>query len=230
MLFNSFIFVFAFLPLSLALTYGVGRWNRTGAKVVLLALSLGFYAWWSLAQVPLLLWSIGFNFVIGELLHRARAANRPARARILLIVGLTADLLFLGWFKYANFFVDNLNWATGAHIHLAHIILPLAISFFTFQKIAYLVDTARGQTRRVGLLDFSLFAAFYPQLIAGPIVHFREVMPQLRRRLFGKLIPLNLMVGLVTFSIGMFKKTVLARTRWRSMSTIYTPWWATIRR
>ena len=222
MLFNSFIFVFAFLPLSLALTYGVGRWNRTGAKVVLLVLSLGFYAWWSLAQVPLLLGSIGFNFVVGELLQRARTANWLARAQLLLAVGVTADLCFLGWFKYANFFVDNINWATGARIHLAHIALPLAISFFTFQKIAYLVDTARGQTQRVGLLDFSLFAAFYPQLIAGPIVHFREVMPQLRSRLFGTLIGRNLMVGLVTFSIGMFKKTVLADSLAVNVNHLYT--------
>ena len=88
----------------------------------------------------------------------------------------------------------------------------MAISFFTFQKIAYLIDTARGETNSVGALDFSLFAAFYPQLIAGPIVHFKEVMPQLQKPLFGTLITRNLMVGLVLFSIGLFKKTVIADT------------------
>ena len=88
----------------------------------------------------------------------------------------------------------------------------MAISFFTFQKIAYLIDTSRGETRHVRLLDFSVFAAFYPQLIAGPIVHFREVMPQLQKPLFGNLIARNLMVGLVIFSIGLFKKTVIADT------------------
>jgi len=111
-----------------------------------------------------------------------------------------------------NFVVDNVNLVAGSHIRLDRIALPLAISFFTFQKIAYLIDTARGETRHVGLLDFSVFAAFYPQLIAGPIVHFREVMPQLQKPLFGKLIARNLMVGLVIFSIGLFKKTVIADT------------------
>ena len=125
---------------------------------------------------------------------------------------MAADLAFLGWFKYANFIADNLNLAFGIHIRLAHIALPLAISFFSFQKIAYLIDTARGKTRRIGFLDFSLFAAFFPQLIAGPIVHFKEIIPQLQRRLFGRLISRNLMIGLVIFAIGLFKKTVIDDT------------------
>ena len=212
MLFNSFVFIFAFLPLSLLLTYGAGTWNQTAAKVALLCVSFVFYAWWRLSQLPLLLISIAFNYVAGEWMQRARAADRPRQVQAILVVGVLADVLFLGWFKYANFVVDNLNWAAGSHIQLDRIALPLAISFFTFQKIAYLIDTARGETRPVRVLDFSLFAAFYPQLIAGPIVHFREVMPQLQKPLFGKLIARNLMVGLVLFSIGLFKKTVLADT------------------
>jgi alginate O-acetyltransferase complex protein AlgI len=222
MLFNSYIFIFAFLPLSLLLTYAAGRWNQTASKVVLLLLSLVFYAHWRVAQLPLLLGSIAFNFIVGDLMQRARAANRPGYVEALLRIGVLADLAFLGWFKYANFFVDNINWAAGTHIRLAHIALPLAISFFTFQKIAYLIDTARGETRRVGALDFSLFAAFYPQLIAGPIVHFKEVMPQLQRRLFGRFIARNLMVGLVTFAIGLFKKTVIADTLSEYVNPLYT--------
>ena len=212
MLFNSFIFVFAFLPLSLLLTYGAGRWAQTAAKIALLGLSLAFYAWWRPSQLPLLLISIAFNFVVGELMQRGLAANRPLQVHGMLFVGVIADVVFLGWFKYANFVVANINWVSGFNILLDPIALPLAISFFTFQKIAYLIDTARGETRRVGILDFSLFAAFYPQLIAGPIVHFNEVMPQLQKPLFGKLITRNLMVGLVIFSIGLFKKTVIADT------------------
>ncbi len=126
--------------------------------------------------------------------------------------GILVDLSLLGWFKYANFVVDNLDWAFGLKLRLAHIALPLAISFFTFQKLAYLIDTARGETRRVSFLDFSLFAAFFPQLIAGPIVHYREVMPQLQTRQFARLIGRNLLVGLVIFAIGLFKKTVIADT------------------
>jgi alginate O-acetyltransferase complex protein AlgI len=212
MLFNSFVFVFAFLPLSLVLTYGAGARNRSAAKVALLLLSLAFYAWWRPSQLPLLLISIAFNYAVGEWMQRARAADRPRRVQAILAIGLLADVLFLGWFKYANFVVDNINWVAGSHIQLERIALPLAISFFSFQKIAYLIDTARGETRRVGILDFSLFAAFYPQLIAGPIVHFQEVMPQLKGPLFGKLIARNLMVGLVLFSMGLFKKTVIADT------------------
>jgi alginate O-acetyltransferase complex protein AlgI len=212
MLFNSFVFIFAFLPLSLLLTYSAGTLNQTAAKVALLCMSLAFYAWWRPSQLPLLLISIAFNYVAGEWMQRARAADRPGQAQAVFVVGVLADVLFLGWFKYANFVVDNVSWVTGSHFKLDRIALPLAISFFTFQKIAYLIDTARGETRRVALLDFSLFAAFYPQLIAGPIVHFREVMPQLQKPLFGKLIARNLMVGLVLFSIGLFKKTGIADT------------------
>ena len=212
MLFNSFIFIFAFLPLSLLLTYGAGTWSQRAAKVSLLGLSLAFYAWWRLSQLPLLIISIAFNYVVGEWMQRARAADRPGQVRAILTLGVLADVMFLGWFKYANFVVDNINWAAAFHIQLGRIALPLAISFFTFQKIAYLIDTARGETRPVGVLDFSVFAAFYPQLIAGPIVHFTEVMPQLQKPLFGKLVAQNLMVGLVLFSIGLFKKTVIADT------------------
>jgi alginate O-acetyltransferase complex protein AlgI len=221
MLFNSFVFVFAFLPLSLLLTYGAGTWNQTAAKVALLLMSLGFYAWWRPSQLPLLLISIVFNYVAGERIQRSLAADRPRPAQAIMIVGVIADVTFLGWFKYANFFVDNVNWIGGFHIHLDRIALPLAISFFTFQKIAYLIDTARGETRRVGMLDFSVFAAFYPQLIAGPIVHFKEVIPQLQKPLFGRFIARNLMVGLVIFSIGMFKKTVLADTLAAYVNPLY---------
>jgi D-alanyl-lipoteichoic acid acyltransferase DltB (MBOAT superfamily) len=212
MLFNSEIFSYVFLPLSLLLTYLAGRWDQRAAKWVLLFLSLGFYAWWRPSQLPLLLLSIAFNYGVGELMLRANERGQTARMQVLLTVGVLADVAFLGWFKYANFFVDNINLAAGTHIRLAHIALPLAISFFTFQKIAYLIDTARGETRRVSPLDFSVFAAFYPQLIAGPIVHFQEVMPQLQRQLFGRFNGRNLTIGLVMFAIGMFKKTVIADT------------------
>jgi alginate O-acetyltransferase complex protein AlgI len=121
-------------------------------------------------------------------------------------------LAFLGWFKYANFIADNLAALTGGHSQLPKIALPLAISFFTFQKIAYLVDSSRGGARRMSILDFSLFASFFPQLLAGPIVHYKEVVPQLQSRLFGRLIWRNLLVGLVIFAIGLFKKTVIADT------------------
>ncbi|HWE99402.1 MAG TPA: MBOAT family O-acyltransferase [Caulobacteraceae bacterium] len=212
MLFNSIVFVFGFLPLSLLATYVAGRWRPWAAKLVLLILSLAFYAAWRVQQLPLLLFSIGFNYGLGALMLRARNAGRGRLVQAGLVFGILVDLGMLGWFKYANFLVDNLHVAFGADLTLAKIALPLAISFFTFQKIAYLIDVARGETTAISLLDFSLFAAFYPQLIAGPIVHFGEVVPQIRSRRFGRLISRNLMVGLVMFAIGLCKKTVIADT------------------
>lgn len=214
MLFNSFLFIFGFLPLALVLFYAAGRFGRSGrlAKVLLTLLSLGFYAMWRPIHLPLLLGSIVVNYFVGDRIQSALAAGRERTMRVWLVLGLAADLSFLGWFKYANFIADNISALTGTPLGLAKIALPLGISFFTFQKIAYLIDSSRGDARRMGFLDFSLFAAFFPQLIAGPIVHYKEVVPQIQSRLFGKLIWRNLMVGLVIFAIGLFKKTVLADT------------------
>jgi alginate O-acetyltransferase complex protein AlgI len=212
-LFNSFPFLFGFLPLALVLTYAAGRRSTpTLAKLTLALLSLGFYAWWRPIYLWLLLFSIAFNYVVGDQIQRAVAADRSGRAKILLTAGLIVDVGMLGWFKYANFFVDNVNAIAGTDWFLEKIALPLAISFYTFQKIAYLVDSARGEARRMSVLDFTLFAAFFPQLIAGPIVHYKEVAPQLGGPLFGKLNWRNILVGLVIMAIGLFKKTVIADT------------------
>jgi len=212
MLFNSFGFALLFLPLTLVTVYLLGRWRQQGAKIALTLLSLGFYAWWRPIHLPLLLGSIVFNYFVGGRIQRAYLAQDTLRTRLWLTLGVLADVGLLFWFKYANFAIDNVNLLVGADYHLERIALPLAISFFTFQKIAYLIDSARGEAKRIGFLDFALFAAFFPQLIAGPIVHYKEVVPQLQSRLFGKLIWRNILVGLVIFSIGLFKKTVIADT------------------
>lgn len=212
MLFNSFAFIFGFLPLTFAVTYLLGRWKKAAAKVALTLMSLGFYAWWRPIHLPLLLGSIVFNYYVGAAIQRAVAAGRGARVNLILAFGLAVDLSALGWFKYANFVADNANAVLHTNFVLAHIALPLAISFFTFQKIAYLVDSARGDTLPMRPLDFALFASFFPQLIAGPITHYKEIVPQIDGPLFGKLIWRNVMVGLVIFAIGLFKKTVIADT------------------
>ena len=212
MLFNSYIFLFGFLPISLLATYLLGRWRQRAAKIALTVLSLGFYAWWRPIHLPLLLFSIVFNFFVGGAIQDARAAGRARAVKAWLIGGILVDVGMLGWFKYAFFVSENLRWATGLDLHVARVALPLAISFFTFQKIAYLIDSARGDATRIGFLDFSLFAAFYPQLIAGPIVHYQEIVPQIRSRLFARRFSRNFLVGLVIFAIGLFKKTVIADT------------------
>ncbi len=116
------------------------------------------------------------------------AAERKAVVNALLTLGLAVDIGMLAYFKYANFFVDNVDALTGANWTLDRVILPLAISFYTFQKIAYLMDSARGEAKPMSPLDFTLFASFFPQLISGPIVHYKEIAPQLQGPLFGKLL------------------------------------------
>jgi len=212
MLFSSFPFMFGFLPLALLLTYGVGRFTRPGAKLVLTLLSLGFYAWWRPIHLPLLLGSILFNYFVGARIQLDYAAGRSRAVKAWLIFGLCVDIGLLGWFKYANFFADNLNLLFGGGFNLQKILLPLAISFFTFQKIAYLIDSAQGNAKRMSLLDFGLFASFFPQLISGPIVHYKEMVPQIQGPLFARWIPRNVMIGLVIFAMGLFKKAVIADT------------------
>jgi alginate O-acetyltransferase complex protein AlgI len=213
LLFNSYPFLFVFLPLALILTYAAGRRpTPTLAKLTLALLSLAFYTYWRPIYLWLLLFSIVFNYLVGAKIQRDVSASRRASGRVWLLIGLVVDLGMLGWFKYANFFVDNVDAIAGTQWHLERIILPLAISFYTFQKVAYLVDSARGEARPMSFLDFTLFAAFFPQLISGPIVHYKEVVPQLQGPLFGKLIWRNILIGLVIFSIGLFKKTVIADT------------------
>ena len=116
----------------------------------------------------------------------------------------------LGWFKYADFVAHNVSLLVHHNYDLPRIALPLAISFYTFQKIAYLIDSSRGTAKKMSLLDFSLFASFFPQLIAGPIVHYSEVVPQLMKRGLVEQFGRNVLVGLVIFAIGLFKKTVIA--------------------
>jgi D-alanyl-lipoteichoic acid acyltransferase DltB (MBOAT superfamily) len=211
MLFNSYIFLFGFLPISLIAFYGLS-FNRGLAKLSLTLFSLGFYTYWRPIHLPLLLFSILFNYYVGAWIQEARERGDKRAVTAWLSIGIGVDILMLGWFKYANFLTDNLAWATGANIYLDKIALPLAISFYTFQKVAYLIDSARGDAKRMGLLDFFLFATFFPQLIAGPIVHYKEIVPQIQTSLFGRLIGRNLLVGLTIMSIGLFKKTVIADT------------------
>lgn len=209
MLFNSFLFIFGFLPLALLLCWAVSGWTWV-SKWTLSALSLSFYAWWNPAYLPLLLFSIVFNYLVGTRIEAACDSGRSRGASRWMAFGITVDLLMLGYFKYARFALDNANLLLGTNYELGRIALPLAISFYTFQKIAYLIDIRRGEARKTGFTDFALFAAFFPQLIAGPIVHYSEIIPQLKRRLYGRILARNLLIGSTIFGIGLFKKTVLA--------------------
>ncbi|MBI4517425.1 MAG: MBOAT family protein [Deltaproteobacteria bacterium] len=205
MLFNSQAFVWAFLPVVL-LGYGLAvRRGRAVAITWLTATSLFFYGWWNWRYVFLLLGSLAFNYVWGLLLRRH--ANRA-----LLTCGIALNLTVLGYFKYANFLVDTANIVAGASWRIEPVALPLAVSFFTFEQITYLVDAYRGAPYGQNFLSYCLFTTFFPRLIAGPIVRPAEILPQLNRVSTFVLTPANVATGLFVFAIGLFKKVILADT------------------
>jgi alginate O-acetyltransferase complex protein AlgI len=208
MLFNSFEFIVAFLPFTLAIYFLLGRLpdRRWSLRWLLLA-SLFFYAWWNPANLAIIVVSIGFNYFTAQ--RWIRPAG-PASRKWRLGVGIAVNLALLGYFKYANFFVDNWNAFGGAPIHLQKIVLPIAISFFTFQQIVFLVEAYRGQAADYDFLHYAMLVTFFPHLIAGPIVHYREMLTQFTRPDVRRFAASHMAVGVTIFSIGLFKKVVLA--------------------
>jgi D-alanyl-lipoteichoic acid acyltransferase DltB (MBOAT superfamily) len=210
MLFNSGRFVLVFLPITLTIFFIFGKlgWRRV-AIAWLVAASMFFYGWFSTRYLAMLAVLILVNFGLGQRLSRdfRDGKQRP----YLLACGIAINLAVLAYFKYANFFIGNVNAAIGTTFVLQNIILPIGISFFTFQKIAYLVDAYRGEAEGYGLLEFSLFVMFFPQLIAGPIVHHKEIIPQFRRSDL-RLSYADLAAGISLFVIGMVKKVLIADT------------------
>ena len=198
MLFNTYGFCFVYLPLTLAGFFLAARLSHRLALGWLGAASLAFYAWWNPPYVLLLLGSILFNYAAGRLL-----LVKPGR--LLLALAVAADLGLLAYFKYANFFLA----AAGAQ-PLGQIILPLGISFFTFTQIAFLVDTAQGLVAEVDFLKYLLFVTYFPHLIAGPILHHRDIMPQFGKPRVTRFSSHAMTVGLAIFSIGLLKKVICA--------------------
>jgi len=154
-----------------------------------------------------------FNYVIGRNLNKAcNNKSKGFSKKTILIFGIIFNLSLLGYFKYADFFIENFNIALNANVGLLYLVLPLAISFFTFQQIAYLVDSYRQETKEYDFLNYALFVTFFPQLIAGPIVHHKEMMPQFAKVRNKVKNYRNIAMGLFIFSIGLFKKVVIADT------------------
>ncbi|PLY05635.1 MAG: membrane-bound O-acyltransferase family protein [Arcobacter sp.] len=210
MLFNSYEFIFIFLPITFFIYfYLLNKRLVVGAKGFLVFSSLFFYSWWNPIYLPLILTSMLFNFIIGNSLNDNFKKIKISK-KSLLTVGVIANLSLLGYFKYADFFISNLNSVTNDNIELLHLALPLAISFFTFQQIAYLVDSYRGETGEYDFLNYALFVTFFPQLIAGPIVHHKEMMPQFASKWSLVKNYKNIATGMFIFSIGLFKKVIIA--------------------
>lgn len=207
MLFNSYIFILLFLPVTFAGYHILRKFCAYEASIKFLVFaSVFFYGWWNYRYVILIIISIILNFFIGLAISRRTDSTRKS----LLIFGIALNLAALGYFKYFNFFVENWNTLTGAEAPLFAIALPLAISFFTFQQIAYLCDVYTGNAKEYRFIHYCLFVTFFPQLIAGPIVHHREMLPQFLRTVsFEKFLP-TVAMGLTIFSIGLIKKSVFA--------------------
>lgn len=210
MLFNSYIFIFFFLPVTLTIYLVLTNKNLNRAAVIWLILaSLFFYGWWKTTYVLLILFSILFNFTIGSIFSWNILKNKIAN-NFLLIIGLAGNLGLLAYYKYADFLIGNINFLLSSHHILPHIVLPIAISFFTFEQVAYLVDAYRAQTPHYGFIDYCFFVTFFPRLIAGPIVRHYEVLPQLKqRKTFGSHYE-NISIGFTLFFMGLFKKVVFA--------------------
>ena len=221
MLFNSYEFIFVFLPVTLAGFFLLGLSSRNLALGWIVVASVAFYAWWRPINVLIIAPSILVNFVLARwLLRLTTDKTRAGLARLVLLLGIAFNVAFLGYFKYVNFLATAANDVVGTNFVLTQIVLPLGISFITFQKIAFLIDVHGGRIPSFSLREYCLFVLFFPQLIAGPIVHYREMMPQFQQA------PCrwdkeNIAVGLSLFVFGLFKKVVLADGISEHVSPIY---------
>ena len=206
---TSYEFALIFLPISVFGFWSLRRrFGREPALWWLILLSVLFYARASLIGFGILLPSILLDFLIARAL--LRTDNSRARVRsALFLVGVSANIVFLGYFKYRNFFLDTAENLTGSHFSLTPLLLPLGISFLTFQKIAFLADVAAGFIQSLSLQEYLLFTLFFPRTIAGPIVHYQELIPQFANSSPKDLLD-SLVGGIALFSIGMFKKAVIA--------------------
>ena len=204
MLFNEQVFLFIFLPVVFFLLSLLKRFSKQNdwSLVLVVVCSFFFYGFQNWFHLPLLLGSICFNYSLGILILKVSSKTRQ---EICLAFGILINLSVLGIFKYINFFLE-----TVGIISVLNVALPLAISFFTFQQIAYLVDLKRGLLHRPSFLHYSFFVSFFPQLIAGPIVRAQDILPQLRNKILGSTTNEQFWAGVCLFSIGLFKKTCLA--------------------
>ena len=219
MLFNSYSFIFVFIPLVFLGFFIIGRHSHALASLWLAAASLFFYGWWDVRYVSLLLSSVVFNFGAGYLVGHSIMHRPVSQSRLLLAGGIAVNLVLLGYFKYANFFITNLDELTGISLTVGQIILPLGISFFTFTQIAFLVDTYQGKVKEFNFVHYLLFVTYFPHLIAGPVLHHKEMMPQFAKRSVCNINWNNVAIGVTIFVLGLAQKTILAD----SMSVFATP-------
>ena len=207
--FNSYEFILGFLPIIVAGFWALARVaGRTGALLWLVSGSIAFYAYAGWKALVIIAPSVLLDYLIASALLRAPSSNDRLR-NLLFTTGIVANILFLGYFKYRNFFLGTADVIFSTHHDLQPIIVPLGISFLTFQKIAFLADIKAGDIESVRFLDYLLFVFFFPRTIAGPIIRYNEILPQFRNIALSE-IPSHLAVGICLFSIGLFKKVLVA--------------------
>lgn len=222
MLFNSYGFIFLYLPVVLLGFFQLARISHAFAAGWLAAASLFFYGYWNPAYVGLLLCSIICNYAFGMWIAKEHAKGETGRKKWLLIIAITSNLLMLGYYKYANFFIGSINSMAGTTLSMGEIILPLGISFFTFTQIAFLIDTWQGKAKEYNFIHYTLFVTYFPHLIAGPVLHHKEMMPQFAHTPIYRLNYENISVGLAIFFIGLFKKVFLADSLGKYVGPIFS--------
>jgi alginate O-acetyltransferase complex protein AlgI len=210
MLFNSYLFIFAFLPICLVTYFVLLKFEKvTEAKYWLLATSLFFYAFGNLKYLLLILCSILVNYYISHFLIKIKL---PIKRKALFYVGMIFNIGLLCFFKYMDFFIENINFLFGSELALLKIVLPLGISFFTLQQLAFVIDVYTGQAKENKFIDYALFVTYFPQLVAGPIVHYKDIIPQFQSKDNKVFKSENLSLGLFVFVLGLFKKVIIADT------------------
>lgn len=209
MLFNSYSFIFGYLPVTLVGFFLLGRSSHRLAALWLAAASLLFYGWWNPVYVLLVMASISINYAFGYKIGHARIRSEH-KAKMMLTGAVVTNLGLLVYFRYANFFIVNVSQLTGAELNVVNIVMPLGISFFTFTQIAFLVDVYRGIVREYNFIHFVLFVTYFPHLIAGPVLHHKQMMPQFGNAGTYRISLENINIGLTIFIAGLTKKVLLA--------------------
>lgn len=212
MLFNSFVFIFLFLPLTLIAYFGFNRFGHTTlAKTTLVIASLYFYAFFNLYYLPIIVVSILVNYGLSYvMINSDRMRTPPYTSKLVLVIGVAFNLGLLGYFKYTDFFIENVNALFGSSFVLRNILLPLGISFFTFQQLAFVVDSYKKKQILPKFIDYCNFVTFFPQLIAGPIVLPDEMLPQFEADKNRYPVAKNIFDGIFIFTMGLAKKVLIA--------------------
>ena len=207
MLFNSYAFLLAYLPVTVLGFFLAGRLSKTAGAAWLAACSLFFYAWWDYRYLILLVASICANYIVGG--YITRHSGSP-KGRLALGIAVAANLVLLGYYKYADFFLSSSNAILGTDWQILGIILPIGISFFTFTQIAFLADAFAGKVTEYRFIYYLLFVTYFPHLIAGPVLHHKEMMPQFDEDRNYRPNAANFAIGLTIFAIGLAKKVLIA--------------------